>query len=229
MASKRILITGASRGIGKEICISLSALGHKIIAVARNKQLLQNLTDETGCSSICADLKRSEEIDHIAASISKDNNKIDVLIHCAGIVRVGKIDNMSLETWQEVIAVNLTAPFYLSQVLLSHISQTGQIIFINSAAGLQTYPEWGAYCASKFGLRALADTLREEVKEKKIRVTSLYPASTDTEIHDNLPYNWDRKKMLTVENVAGAVVYCIEQPDNVSIKTIELENFNGTF
>ena len=101
--------------------------------------------------------------------------------------------------------------------------------FINSAAGLQTYPEWGAYCASKFALRALADTLREEVKAKQIRVTSLYPASTDTEIHNDLPYNWNRKKMLTVENVAQAVIYCIEQPDNVSLKSIELENLNGTF
>jgi short-subunit dehydrogenase len=229
MAVKRILITGATRGIGREIGKSLAAKGHEIIAVARNKHLLQALADGFGCTFISSDLSQSEEIDRIGTWFKKNNKTIDILIHCAGIVKVGQVATMSLEDWQEIITVNLTAPFYLSQVLLPYINQTGLILFINSTAGLHTFPEWGAYCASKFGLHALADTLRQELKDKKIRVTSIYPASTNTEMHDNLPYNWNRKKMLTVENVARAVVYCVEQPENVSIKTIELENFIGTF
>jgi NADP-dependent 3-hydroxy acid dehydrogenase YdfG len=229
MAAKNILITGANRGIGREISKRLAAHGHEIIAVARNKHLLQTLADEINCSFLSANLREPAEIDRIADWFDQNGRRIDTLIYSAGIARVGKLATMSLEAWQEVMLVNLTAPFYLTQVLLPHLNQPGHIIFINSTAGLHTFPEWGAYSASKYALRALADTLREELKEKKIRITSLYPTSTDTEMHDNLPYNWNRKKMLTVENVARAVVYCTEQPENVTIKSIELENFNGTF
>jgi short-subunit dehydrogenase len=229
MPSKRILITGANRGIGREISNSLAALGHEIVAVARDEQLLRTLADENGCTFISADLMRSDEIERIATWFEKNNKTIDTLIHCAGIARVGKISEMSWNAWQEVMAINLTAPFYLSRVMMPYITQPGHIIFINSTAGLQTFPEWGAYCASKSGLKALADTLRQEVKENKIRVTSLYPASTDTALHDDLPYNWNRKKMLKVDTIARAVVYCLEQPENVTINSIELENFKGTF
>jgi short-subunit dehydrogenase len=168
MAVKRILITGATRGIGREIGKSLAAKGHEIIAVARNKHLLQALADGFGCTFISSDLSQSEEIDRIGTWFKKNNKTIDILIHCAGIVKVGQVATMSLEDWQEIITVNLTAPFYLSQVLLPYINQTGLILFINSTAGLHTFPEWGAYCASKFGLHALADTLRQELKDKKI-------------------------------------------------------------
>ena len=229
MNAKDIIVTGASRGIGRAIGAKLAAAGHRVIAIARNESLLRELAEETGCYFISADLSDPEQIRRIAERIAEKKNGIDTLIHCAGIATVGTLDEYSLESWQEIMEINLTAPFFLTQVLLPFINKSGHILFMNSTAGLQTFPEWGAYCVSKFGLKALADTLRAELKGKSIRVTSLYPASTDTDIHNTLPYNWNRKKMLTVENVANAVVYCVEQPDNVSIKSIELENFTGTF
>jgi NADP-dependent 3-hydroxy acid dehydrogenase YdfG len=229
MASKQIMITGANGGIGKEIAKSLAAAGHTIIALARNQQRLQALAGEIGCTTISADLTVKEEIEKIATYLNNHNQRINALIHCAGIARVAKIGDMSWEAWQQVLAINLNAPFYLSRVLLPYIKQPGHLIFVNSTAGLDTFPEWGAYCASKYALRALADTLRKELKESSIKVTSVYPASTDTGMHEDLPYNWNRKKMLKAENVARAVAYCIEQSEHVSVNSIDLEHVTGTF
>ncbi len=228
------VLTGASRGIGKETAKMLAAKGFGIILLARSQKALSVLSEEIreqGGKShyLSIDLSKEEEIADAQSFFASFGGKIGLLVHNAGIVKVGAVANMDPADWQTMQDVNVRAPFLLTRLLLPLLARPSQIIFINSVAGLRTFAEWGAYSVSKFGLKALADTLRQEVAAEGIRITSIFPASVDTPLQDTLPYNWERKNMLRPVDVARAVSYCAEQPAHVLINEVHLENNAGIF
>ena len=234
MPSKLALITGASKGIGKAVALAAADAGLDVIATARNESELKSLQQTIqlkggNCLIQTAELTNDVELQNIVGKLNKQDKKISLLVHSAGSANVGLVSEMELTKWRETIETNLSAPFYLTQKCLPLIEKGGHIIFINSVAGKQTFPEWSAYAASKFGLKALADTLRQELASRHIKVTSIYPTSVDTPMQDKLPYNWDRSKMLNAEIVAKAVIDCFLQPEEVMIKELEIENMAGTF
>lgn len=228
------LITGASKGIGRSVAKKFAESGLTILATARNESALKSLKSEIeknggSCYYICADLCIPKEIEKIGNQLKSINKKVSVLVHNAGIARVGKIKSYSEKDWNESIATNLTAPFLLTKTCFPYLKHDAHIFFINSVSGRQTFPEWAAYSVSKWGLRALADTLRQELSDSRIKVTSVYPSSVDTPLHDSLPYEWDRKKMLKDSEVAKAIMACYQQSATVLIKEIDIENLSGTF
>lgn len=234
MISKFALITGASRGIGRSIAVALAREGLHVIVTGRDEKALEELkreivTDRGSCTYIVADLGKSAEIDNLVRLVTEISGSLDVLIHSAGIARVGKVADLTPQDWYESLSVNLTAPFYLSRKCLPYLMRNALIVFINSVAAKNSFPDWSAYSATKAGLAAFADVLRSEVQEKGIKVTSVFSASVDTPMQASLPYKWDRSKMLTPEQVAQIVLYCYRQPRNVSVKNIDIENIAGTF
>jgi NADP-dependent 3-hydroxy acid dehydrogenase YdfG len=234
MGSELALVTGASKGIGRSVAKKLAEAGLKIIATARKVSELESLKkeieDQSGtCIIYPTELTDENELDLLVKEILKEDAKISLLVHSAGIVKIGTVERMSFSDWQNTIDVNLSSPFQLSQKCIPHLAQNAHIFFINSVAGNQTFQEWSAYCASKSGLRALADTLRQELAPRGIKITSIYPASVDTPMQDKIPYDWDRSKMLSPDDVAEALVNCYQQPANVQIKDIYMENMAGTF
>ena len=233
--AKIAVVSGASRGIGAAIARSLAEHQLAVILLARNKEHLNQVTDYlkaeggTALAYVC-DITKPKDVKKLAEIIAGNNSKIELLINNAGISRTGAVEGMSVGDWNAVINTNLTGSFMLTQALLPVITeQRGQIVFINSVAGKQSFPNWAAYNASKAGLRALADTLRQELTSRGIRVTSIYPAAVDTPIHDDLPYDWDRTKMMRARDIAEAVMYCYKQAPTVRINEIDLENTAGTF
>jgi NADP-dependent 3-hydroxy acid dehydrogenase YdfG len=228
------LISGASKGIGFRTAKTFAKAGLTVHAIGRNLKDLNRLKNEINrqgghCYFQSIDLTIESQIGQIISRISSTGAKIRVLIHNAGIAKVGRIDTMDPADWRKTIEVNLTAPFLLTHKLLPFMADNGHIFFINSVAGRQTFPEWSAYCASKWGLKALADSLRQELIETNIKVTSVYPGSVDTTMHDQLPYNWDRKKMLKDIDIANVIFTCFDQAEKVQIKELDLENLSGTF
>ena len=234
MRSNLAFITGASKGIGRAIALEAANSGLDVIITGRNVDELKSLENEIvqmgqNCYNFSADLNNYNSIDNLATKLNKLNQKISLLVHSAGIARVGAVKDMNIEDWELNIKTNLTAPFILTQKILPRIESKGHIIFINSVAGKQAFPEWSSYCASKFGLKAFSDSLRSEVAEDGIKVTTIYPASVDTPMQDALPYDWDKSKMLRAKDVARAVIHCFSQPENVQIKELDIENSAGTF
>ena len=231
---KWAVISGAGRGIGRAISLALAKAGFSVFLLARSEDQLKAVADEIqagggNAAYLPLDLSRPQEIKKAGHLFRKHTEKIQLLVHNAGIARVGSLAEMELEDWQAVQDVNVREPLLLTQKLLPLMAKDGQIIFINSVAGKQSFAEWGAYCASKAALKALADTLRTEVQPQGIRITSIYPAAVDTPLQDTIPYDWDRTKMMRAEDVAQAVVYCTQQPQAVRINEIDLENNAGTF
>ena len=228
------LITGASKGIGRATAIQLSQSGMKIVATGRNLKELESLAKEITskgreCLVYPADLTIEDDLESLLDVVHSAGMKFDLLVHSAGTARVGRIADMKIADWQKVLDINLTVPFLLTQKSLPMFNDGGHIIFINSVGGRQSFSEWSAYCAAKHGLRALAEVLRQEVAERKIKVTSIYPASVNTALHNGLPYNWDRLKMLSPEDVAKAILTCYQQSGAVVIKNLEIENAAGVF
>jgi NADP-dependent 3-hydroxy acid dehydrogenase YdfG len=228
------LITGASKGIGRATALKLAHEGVEILATGRNVPDLESLKDEVmGAGGKCqihpAELNSESDLDVLFHEIKKSGKILKLLVHSAGVAKVGKVEEMKKTDWQDVIETNLSVPFYLTQRCLPLMENGSQIIFINSRAGKQTFSEWAAYCASKHGLRAMADVLRAEVSVKGIRVTTIYPASVDTPMQTALPYDWDTSKMMQPEDVARAVIDCFKQPANVIITDLELQNPAGIF
>ncbi len=229
---KWAVVTGAGRGLGKTISLALAKEGLAVLLVARSEEQLKSVADEIKAGGGCAaylplDLSNPQAI--ATAFFDTYSDKIILAVHNAGIARVGRLAEMKAEEWQAVQDVNVRGPFLLTQKLLPLMPKGSQFVFINSVAGKQSFTEWGAYCASKAALKALADTLRAEVQPRGIRVTSIYPAAVDTPLQDTIPYDWDRTKMMRAEDVAEAVLYCVRQPQAVRINEIDLENSAGTF
>ncbi len=234
MASEIALITGASKGVGRSIAKKLAETGLTVFATARNVDQLESLKREIegtngNCIRYATELAEESQIVEMVNEILKEQLEIKVLVQNAGVALVGPVKDMPLSAWQQTLDVNLTAPFLLTQKSIPILSKNAHIFFINSVAGNQAFPNWSAYCASKYGLKALADAIRMELAPVGIKVTTIYPASIDTPMQDNIPYDWDRDKMLNPEDVAEALVNCYKQPAHVQIKDIHLENLAGTF
>jgi len=232
--SKLAFISGASKGIGRAIALEAANSDLDIIITGRNEDELKSLENEINsigqkCYNFSADLSNVKSIENLNNQIQNLNQRISLLVHSAGIAKTGNVKEMSIEDWELNLKTNLTAPFILTQKLLPLMESKSHIIFINSVAGHQSFPEWSSYCASKFGLKALADSLRSEVAVDGIKVTTIFPASVDTPMQDSLPYDWDKSKMLQAKDVAKTVIQCYMQPENVQIKELDIENNAGTF
>jgi len=192
--SKLAVVTGASRGIGAGISRMLAEEGLGVLMLARSASALGEVAgyiqSEGGYAiPLPVDITKPEDLEEVKNYVNDFDGDLSLVVHNAGSASVGNISEFDENQWDSTLLLNLTAPFRLTKKLLPHIQKGGQFIFINSVAGKTVFPGWSAYSASKYGLKAFADTLREEVSSQGIRVTTIFPAAVDTTIHDGLPFD----------------------------------------
>lgn len=152
---------------------------------------------------------------------------LDSVIHSAGVVTLGPVSALRLHDIEEQLAVNLVAPAVLTREFLPHLREArGTVVFVNSGAGLNANPEWGAYAASKFGLRAIADALRAEEAEHGVRVTSVFPGRTATvmqqEVHAQEGRDYDPGAWIQPGSVAAAIIHAIDLPRDAVLTDLAL-------
>jgi short-subunit dehydrogenase len=184
LSNQTAVVTGASSGIGKAIVLSLAAQGAAVCLVGREPQRLEFVaaSARAKASRIAiyeADLTVDEDIRELKTRLLRDFSSIDLLIHSAGIISIGAIESAPVEELDRQFCVNLRAPYLLTQALLPMLrTSQGQIVFINSLVGLNAKGGSGQYSATKHALKALADSLREEVNSEGIRVLSIFLGRT---------------------------------------------------
>jgi NAD(P)-dependent dehydrogenase (short-subunit alcohol dehydrogenase family) len=227
---KRYLITGASRGIGRAIADKIASAGDCLLLHGRDREALAatcQLVEAKKAKAIPLfyDLRDPAEIQKMVEEIG--NERLDGLINNAGIAFVKPLESITLDDWQTTIAVNVTAPFLLTQKLLPLLSAGSTIVNILSIAAKTGFPNWSSYCMSKFALEGFSQAVREEVRPRGIRVLNVYPAATATEIWNGVEGDWPREKMLAPEEIGGAVAYALSRPDGVAIENITLQNVSG--
>jgi NAD(P)-dependent dehydrogenase (short-subunit alcohol dehydrogenase family) len=228
MKSQIALITGASGGIGSAIGRALAEEGVRLFLVGRN---LEKLTAPG--EAFQADLTDDAQLRATAARVREVFGGVDILIHSIGLFRAGPIATAPVEDLDAQYRVNLRVPYLLTQELLpSLIERQGQVVFINSGAG--SHPargSWGAYSATKHGLRALADSLRDEVNKKGVRVLTVFPGRTATamqeEVHrfEGRPY--DPSRFLQPEDVAASVVQALRLPRTAELTDLHIRPMRG--
>lgn len=219
------VITGSGSGIGRLIAERLHERGDRLVLVARDAARAEDLAAAfPGSATIVADLARPETIARAVAAADLPD-AVDSVIHAAGIVALGAVAAMPLDAWTSQLAVNLVAPAELTRALLPRIrAARGQVLFVNSGAGLTAHPEWAAYAASKHGLKALADALRGEEAEHGMRVTSVYPGRTATpmqaEVHAQEGADYDPSRWIDPASVVAAILTALDLPRDAVISDV---------
>ncbi|MEV0294421.1 SDR family oxidoreductase [Nocardia sp. NPDC050710] len=205
------LITGASRGLGAAIARELAPT-HDLLLGARSEQslreILTELPDATGLPVSLTDYAA------VAAAVAPIQ-RLNVLVHNAGVADLGAIAESSVEQWRNTLEANLIAVAELTRLLLPALrAVNGHVVLINSGAGLRANAGWASYAASKFGLRAFGDALRLE--EPSLRVTSIHPGRIDTDMQREIIAGEGREyrpeEFLAATTVAGAVRNAIDTP-----------------
>ncbi|NCJ07772.1 SDR family oxidoreductase [Synechococcales cyanobacterium C] len=232
------LVTGATRGIGRATALALAQIGLKVVLVGRSQADLeaaqQDIEAQGGrAESVQLDLAAVDAIADKFQHLDETLGPIDLLINNAGMGYTAPLLETPLTDWQAVLNLNLTSPFQCIQGVLPGMKtrQFGTIINVSSVAGRQAFSQWGAYCASKFGLMALTQTLAQEVRADGIRVMALCPGSVNTSLWDSdtVQADFDRSAMLTPEIVAQTLVQMVQMPPTAVIEELVLMPHGGTF
>ena len=227
---KRILITGASRGIGRAIAQRLADGQTTLFLHGRDNESLAHtcrLVEEKEARAIplLGDLRDPSQITEILEKIGDE--PLDALINNAGVAFVKPLEALLLDDWQKTLSVNVTAPFLLTQKLAPKMKPGSSIVNILSVAAKTGFSNWSSYCMSKFALEGFSQSVRAELRPRGIRVINIYPAATATDIWNGVSGEWPREKMMAAEEVAAAVEFALKQPGNVLVENITLGSVSG--
>lgn len=227
---KVAVVTGASSGVGKALALGLAAQGATVCLVARSLSKLQAVLDsapgERGRMRVyAADITADEQIAKLATHVERDFGHADILVHSAGAISLGPVESAPVEVLDSHYRCNVRGPYLLTQVLLPMLmARKGQIVFINSSAGQTAKANVGQYAASKHALKALADSLRDEVNADGVRVLSVYLGRTATpmqqKIHQLEGKTYRSERLIQPEEVAALLLGLFSAQQSAEITEI---------
>lgn len=226
------VIAGATGGMGQAIAIEVARHGAKLALTGRNSAKLRVLANVVGKSvadvrSYQADLSDENEVEKLRNEVLKDFGKVDILVHSGGISSVGAIAKAQAKDLDAQYAANVRAPYLLTQAFLESLKkQKGQVVFMNSTAGLQSRANLAQYAATKHALTAIANSLRDEVNPDGIRVLSMFLGRTATpmqaEIFRTEGREYRPELLLQPEDVASMVVSALMLPRTAEVTEIKM-------
>jgi len=211
---KTALITGGSKGIGKGIAEAYLKQGAEVIICGRDETNLLATGDELKefgqINYVVCDITKLDEVKKLASQIDAVKQKLDILVNNASILGVrSPIIEYPEDVWQEVININLNAQFYVTKALLPLLlkSDNASVINVSSSVGRKGKGYWGAYAASKFGVEALTQVLADEMQETNVRVNSVNPGGTRTDMRAGAYPDEDPNTLPTPMDISPVFVY----------------------
>ncbi|MFB4318177.1 SDR family oxidoreductase [Actinomadura sp. 21ATH] len=247
------LITGATGGIGAATAGLLAERGHDLLLAGRSAERLNDVNrritsgahaatqlivrDRNGdpgavrtssprgtTRAVTLDLTEPRRLEAALAEAGLPD-RLDGVVHSAGMVDLGAVAEQDVDHWIDQLMINLVSAAELTRILLPALRAAGgHLVFVNSTAGLRANPKWSAYAASKYGLRALADSLRAE--EPSLRVTTVYPGRTATEmqrkVHAQEGRAYDAAKFTDPATVARVIVNALETPADAVVADVTI-------
>ncbi|WP_181160571.1 SDR family oxidoreductase [Streptomyces solincola] len=219
------MITGAGSGIGAAVARRLHERGDDLVLLARDAGRAKEFAERyPGARSLVGDLANPDRLSW-AFSHQQLPDRVDSLLHIAGVVDLGEVGELTTKAWRGQLEVNLIAPAELTRLFLPQLRVSqGHVLFVNSGAGLTAHANWSAYAASKHGLKALADALRAEEHGNGVRVTSVYPGRTaspmQAKVHQQEGKEYDAARWIDPESVATAILTALDLPRDAEIKDL---------
>lgn len=230
-------VTGASRGIGRAIAIALAREGARVCAIGRNAEALAPTVAEAErfslASSFTCDLSSPEDVDSLIRRFEAD--RLDILVHSAGVFHSGRTETARVEDLDSQYAVNVRAPYRLTQGLMALlVAARGQVVFINSSAGMDArHADLGQYSATKHALKAIADSLRDELNPKGVRVLSVFPGRTATPMQEDRFRSEGRayhpELLLQPDDVAVMVMHALAMPRTAEVTDISIRPMQKSY
>ena len=232
LAGRAALVTGASRGIGIAASRALAAAGARVVMVARGREELEQRAREIGGETlaIVCDVSDHRAVDLAAAEAGRALGRApDILVNNAGAFALAQVDRMPTEDFERIVEVNLVAPFHLVRTFLPAMRErgAGHVVTIGSIADRNAFPENAAYAASKFGLRAMHEVMRAELRGTGVRTTLISPGPVDTPLWDPISPETragftPRAAMLSADAVAEAILFAVTRAPAVNIDELRL-------
>ncbi|KRB43738.1 SDR family oxidoreductase [Terrabacter sp. Root181] len=224
------VVTGGTRGIGLAIARDLAPTHHLVIggrSADSVAHVVASLPSAEGFIADLADCSPGGSLATALDSIVRHLPRVEVLVHSAGVLRNGTVADSPVQDWADSMTVNVVAVAAVTQALLPALRTAhGLVVTINSGSGLTATPASGAYCASKFALRAFSDSLRQEEREHGVRVTSLHPGRVDTDMqHELVEFEgaeYDADSYLDVDSVVRAARLAIDAGPDASVDMVSV-------
>ncbi|SRR5579884_1390879 len=231
---KVAVVTGASRGIGQAIASALARLGCTTVITSRSLAAARPVAEglrEAGLHAKSAELDVTSEasVRELFHTIKK-LGRLDILINNAGVAhKLAPVQELDPKVWRDILDTNFTGLFLCTHYALPLMSAGGAIVNNLSVASYGTFPGHSGYNTSKWGALGFTNTLREELRPRRIRVIALVPGPTDTDIWEQfMPEAAHSSKMMSPESVAQAVVDCLALPENAVVEELRMRPITGT-
>ncbi len=231
------LVTGASSGIGEATALALAAEGAKVAVAARRRDRLEELSARGGGmlvleTDVTDEAQANEMVDRTVAELGR----LDILVNNAGVMLLGPIENAPTEEWRRMVNLNVLGLLYCTHAALPHLlaaaaegpRQVADVVNVSSVAGRVARLNSGVYNATKFGVVAFSESLRQEVTTRHVRVGIVEPGATATElafqnrpeILEEMGRTFGGMTLMASEDIAAAVRYMVTQPAHVAVNEI---------
>ncbi|HXJ06017.1 MAG TPA: SDR family NAD(P)-dependent oxidoreductase [Candidatus Acidoferrum sp.] len=232
LQGKFAVVTGASSGIGRSIALAMAEESAHVCLVGRRLEPLEAVArlarEYSPSTRVCrADLTRDEDIDALAADLLRNGGHVDVLVHCAGEISHGEHASAPIADLDAQYRANVRGPYRLTQLLLPLLrEQSGQVVFVNSSSGLRARARSGQFAATQHAMKAVADSLREEVNPDGIRVLCVFPGRTATPRTEKLFHEEHKayrpELLMQPEDVAVMVVHALKLPRTAEVTEMSI-------
>ena len=234
LKGKVVAVTGASSGMGRAIAIALARNGAKVVLGARRPELLQALVEEITAEAgeavfAVTDVSKRNDMIGLVALALEHYGRLDVMVNNAGVCQLGRIDDLDVEGWEEMIDINLKGVLYgmAAAIPVFMTQKSGHIVNIISTSGIKIVPMQGVYAATKNAVRTLSEAYRQE-SNGEVRITGISPGLVKTDFASAIKneeiktavQNGMDQMAISPQAIANAVIYAISQPKDVEIGDI---------
>lgn len=233
---KVALVTGASSGIGEATALALAEAGASVAVAARRTDKLEELVKKIErmggkAFAVTADVSDENQARDMVTAANAEFGRVDILVNNAGVMLLGPIGGADTEEWRRMLGINVLGLMYATHAALPLMKAqgSGHIVNISSVAGRTVSAGVGVYNASKWGVGAFSESLRQEVSKDKIRVTIIEQGAvateltqhvTNPEVQERVQKMYDEITTLESEDIAAAIIYAVTQPDRVNVNEI---------
>ena len=229
--SRRVVVTGASTGIGEATARLLAKRGWRVVAVARRRERLEALAEQIGCEYWAADLTDEAQVKEMAARVLEGGPVDAVVNNAGGAIGVDRVAEGDPARWSAMFERNVLTALHCSRAFLPGMRERGgDLVFLTSTAAHDTYPGGGGYVAAKHAERIIANTLRQELVGEPVRVIEIAPGMVRTEEFSLNRFHGDQAEAdavyagvadpLVAQDVAECIVWALERPAHVNIDSM---------
>lgn len=233
---KVAVVTGASSGIGEATAEALAAEGATVVVAARREDRLDHLVEMINGNggealAVACDVTDEEEAHGLIRRAKEEFGRVDILVNNAGVMQLSEIEKGLSDEWRTMFDVNVMGLLYVTEAAIQVMKEqaSGHLVNISSLASRGTRPALGVYSGTKTAVNAISEALRQELLEDNIRVTMVEPGAVETELPEHITDEEAREGIsnllsgldpLQPEDIASAIIYCVSQPQRVSINEI---------